>query len=541
MSSILASQRDNTIDAMNEAVADAVNRTSFDGTSLSVYDLLIGPWLTGHVDSDVFLQAIEAMQLFLYIFDIIYRVFQTLKIVQKHWSSVMASSPTIDIRAKEDLLTKIFCSSSKQSLLGSSSQFSSQINVAFQFVLYFWFYIVVLLAFISIALASIVYLYAPMYDSYIQNCVKQHQPSQIVVSARSLFSAISSSSSFVYDDVTKNSRTAEHFEAHFTSSEIINGTSDFVDDDGGGDGGTFLARNLKSMAYNYASMDGNAEITRSLTEYNAKSSNQCSSQFTSSSARYEGLLKIFKEAKFLYTDRLHQLEFLNNCVNSSKTSELFESVCGSSSSSSSYQEEDNIYTDDSLSSICPSEPYTHYPSTGRFDDKFSPFYYQSHSQLVLEESVFNCGALPTCAPSCSGPEIELIEASTSKCACLSEWMFHANVLQGLMVLLVYVLLNLSRSLSCKGIGLVYWKRLTIRQYEFVGTCRYTGETIDTGLLEEGGISSTDQRAIRGKIRELERGFVWKGIGLIMFGLLLNLPYAFCLLTIKSNIQYNPAS
>ena len=78
-------------------------------------------------------------------------------------------------------------------------------------------------------------------------------------------------------------------------------------------------------------------------------------------------------------------------------------------------------------------------------------------------------------------------------------MIHANVLQGLMVLFVYILLNFSRVVTFKGIRSLLWKHLSLRQYEFIGSCTHVGEVIDDGKILQEATSSTDQTALHKKI------------------------------------------
>jgi hypothetical protein len=46
--------------------------------------------------------------------------------------------------------------------------------------------------------------------------------------------------------------------------------------------GTFLSRNFYDLAYNYASSDGNGQLTKGIENYNSQVSEMCSNQYSSS-------------------------------------------------------------------------------------------------------------------------------------------------------------------------------------------------------------------------------------------------------------------
>lgn len=188
------------------------------------------------------------MQSFLLIFDIIYRVFRTFRIVHKHWSAVASSAPLIDIRASEDLLTRLFCSS-KQVAAKSMSQ-SASFQLVVHFLAHFWIVVVVFFAFITIALSSLLYLYLPIYQSYVDNCANGGKLETDDVS-----SEVEKSS--VPINMTRGNTSTPSTGFDF----VLNQTQP---------PGTFLARNLNSMGYNYASMTGTSRLGRGISEYNRR-------------------------------------------------------------------------------------------------------------------------------------------------------------------------------------------------------------------------------------------------------------------------------
>jgi len=55
-----------------------------------------------------------------------------------------------------------------------------------------------------------------------------------------------------------------------------------------------------------------------------------------------------------------------------------------------------------------------------------------------------------------------------------EFFLNANFLKFVISLLMYLSLNLSRMLLCKGITMVFWSYLTVPEFEYSGTCKLNG-------------------------------------------------------------------
>ena len=489
---------------LSTSVGDTVSNASatFSRSSMSAYDLFIGPWLSGNIDSSVFMSTIEAIEYFLIIFDVIYRVFQSLKVIRKHWRGVITSP--LDIRTNKNL----FCNSifGRRTNINPNSLLNNK-NVRMFCMLFYhlWFYVMALMVFMTVVLTSMIHLYVPIFDSYVTHCVHKGQ--------------VLSSSSSPTSTSRSNHSAVESFMSNITNSGEFNDATVLKYS------GTFLARNLNSMAVNYASMNGNAEITRSVSDYNVASSDACSEHFIATSTTYQEQSRVFEQARADYFDRLYRRNFIYDCVNATALSDLFSSACNRDDGSGN-MENHNL--------DCP-RPYEFYPSPNSDKDAL---YYQV-AMSTMEYNVFDCSVLPTCTLSCSGPETQIIQSESTKCACVGEWMIHANILQGLMIIFVYILLNISRVVTFKGIGNLLWKHLSLRQYEFIGSCTYHGDIIDDKEYFSADCSSSDGKTLHKMIVKMENNFHWKGVSLIAIGLLFNAPYMWALHTIRANIEYTP--
>ena len=50
----------------------------------------------------------------------------------------------------------------------------------------------------------------------------------------------------------------------------------------------------------------------------------------------------------------------------------------------------------------------------------------------------------------------------------------------------------------------------------------------------------DHCVLRKKIRDIERGFEWKGAVLMIIGVLMNMPYVILIMSIEDSIRYSPS-
>ena len=59
----------------------------------------------------------------------------------------------------------------------------------------------------------------------------------------------------------------------------------------------------------------------------------------------------------------------------------------------------------------------------------------------LDDSVFNCTRLPTCAITCEGPYQKILKQSTKESGCMIEWFIHSEWLQLTTAFLVFISLK----------------------------------------------------------------------------------------------------
>ena len=304
---------------------DDLSSAASDASSVSLFNLLVGPWLEDNLDVSWIRESLRNLQLFMVMFDYLYRAFISIKTVRKYFSKSTCQAPVIDIRERG-----LFCSSSNRNFL---PEMPPKIQVLLMWLYYTWFYVLIGLVFVFVVLYTSITTYIPLFNSYVSSCVNHD--------------TIASS-----ENVTR----------------------------------TFLSRNLNSIAFNYASMSGNREISESLGEYNFRSASHCSEQHTASSPNYLTDQRTFLDSTALHEKYIRDSDFIRGCVDYKSMDHLFATACNSSAS-------------EATSLICP-QSFRGDANALSFGD-----FYPQTERLELENSYFNCSALPVCSFTCSGPHV----------------------------------------------------------------------------------------------------------------------------------------
>jgi hypothetical protein len=103
--------------------------------------------------------------------------------------------------------------------------------------------------------------------------------------------------------------------------------------------------------------------------------------------------------------------------------------------------------------------------------------------LGLLDSRFDCAVLPSCSVSCAGPDPAILRLEVERCTCMSEWFFHAHMLQTTVAVVVFILQNISRFMVCKGLIRVFYRQLkSDDRYDYLATCNDTGKMIHKQVI-----------------------------------------------------------
>lgn len=115
-------------------------------------------------------------------------------------------------------------------------------------------------------------------------------------------------------------------------------------------------------------------------------------------------------------------------------------------------------------------------------------------QTKRVDSVFDCTSLPVCKVTCSGPNRSIIHSVCKRCSCMVEWLFNAVIFQVTGGIIVYLILNFTRVMICRGMIMVFWRSLTKEEFEVKTTCSRSGEILlQTASLWGNKESRTEER------------------------------------------------
>lgn len=192
------------------------------------------------------------------------------------------------------------------------------------------------------------------------------------------------------------------------------------------------------------------------------------------------------------------------------------------------------------------------------------------------KSSFDCTALPVCEISCGGPDAAIVNSASKSCSCMGEWLLNSLVFKTALAVCVYVILNISRVLICKGAVMVLWRSLTLQEFEVKSTYSFLGKRMvkrdflmiqkdkkannlgfsliskvntisaryEDRLEEDECISLKEtytpcEKAMDDSIKRLVKVFVIKGYFYFITGCLINALWLAVLLQAQQNISYDP--
>ena len=165
---------------------------------------------------------------------------------------------------------------------------------------------------------------------------------------------------------------------------------------------TFLMRALNSIAFNYASMDGNSELNSGISTHNQDSADACSSYSHEFQADYVAFYDSFIEYNATYWATTSDLQQLVDCVDLTLIDEYYKSqCCHYAEYREQYSECDHIASN----ATCPIDSFTG-------DVVMPPSLYTTRVPSVsdlnsslanADSALFDCSYLPACSVSCTGP------------------------------------------------------------------------------------------------------------------------------------------
>ena len=144
----------------------------------------------------------------------------------------------------------------------------------------------------------------------------------------------------------------------------------------------------------------------------------------------------------------------------------------------------------------------------------------------LDDSVFNCTRLPTCAITCEGPYQKILKHSTKESGCMIEWFIHSEWLQLTTAFFVFISLNISRIVLTAGIARICWEHLHPEKLKFISTCTLAGKVLPSDDKKESSQIEDDnlydiEKSIKSRISSARAQFKLSGYVMIFFALCIN--------------------
>ena len=171
----------------------------------------------------------------------------------------------------------------------------------------------------------------------------------------------------------------------------------------------------------------------------------------------------------------------------------------------------------------------------------------------LTPSAWDCEALSPCTSTCDGPDEQSLFRGASHCACLGEWRVHGVVVQAAFAVFIFISINASRVLLCRGIFTILWRKLKSERLAVAGECDHDGRLLlgdeDTAtedtVEEEVALGHAMKRdrtteVLRQRVKSLARNTVTMGWLYVAMAIALNLPWLLLLQTATDSLQYNIA-
>ena len=321
---------------------------------------------------------------------------------------------------------------------------------------------------------------------------------------------------------------------------------------------TFLTRNMNSIAFNFANMDGYGDITNGISSYNKQSAELCNSN----NRKIAVEAQVFDSSKTMINETFHtsamNVAKVKKCLNTKEIDDFYLAGC---CNTTMYQSEIQCQINTKkVNQSCPNSISNEYymPPSNYIDNPSCSFdtWNSMHRHYAnvsgnLGMDGFNCMALPICTISCDGPDKKIISTVSQACSCTSEWLLHAHIFRMMFACLIYICFNASRIMICRGILMTCWNLVNTPLFECTISCKEDGTLVSSEAqvwslnngeltpesIEEESTDSID--SIKEQVRQAITHHVHIGFVYILAGIAIHAIWASYLPFIDNNIAYRP--
>jgi len=482
-------------------------------TKLSNVDISFKSLIRPGIDFDLWFLRLNSFGDVLFLFDLIYRLYNTVRVVYKYWIAGDLTLPEVDTRstvtARRKQASAVAAASNAKKILRTPT-----IRILVEIIVHpavgFTIFVFSMWWVISIAVA----LYTPLYQEYLAGCVLAKFP-------------------------TTNSA--------------------------GSSNGTFVTSNLLSLSYNHAYQDGSTKLLEGLDRFDADRGEICASRYAPSASRYQNDVTIFASLFDTHNVTTTNMDLMKRCINVDALDAAFHDACcnveGYSSSCRAYGDASLSLSAEGANSVngttCPMNELLQPPAPflppseyilasscdvdmtmeSQEEDSSTPSSSSSSSSWLIKDSIFRCDAMPSCDVTCEGPNQALLEQTSRECGCTFEWFLHSLWLKIVLSLMVYGVTNGSRIGFVNGLSRLLWRRLHPDRFTVLTTCKVDGTLITVEHTCSGKDDSNDYEhavLIRREINRNMLRFQAKGLGMVVCAVFANITWIWALTMVNAS-------
>lgn len=254
--------------------------------------------------------------------------------------------------------------------------------------------------------------------------------------------------------------------------------------------GTFLTRNAYSIAFNYATNEGNSLRLTGIDDYEIQRAEACTAYGESSAQSEQQLRSDYNLIIGSHTRAQADVSMMRSCY-------------------------DEAYLDASFTASpvldATGEPYA-LVSTSLSE----PACAVTMSNATLEDGTFDCRKLPECEVRCDdltsnegvdGSAAEELYALARSAMCTTQHWLHSIVVRNIFVIIIWIFINIGRIILMMGVVRLSWDHLNSGYFAFLATCKHDGtHTYDPEELAE-------------KVRKMLMNMKTVGVALVIIALL----------------------
>ena len=429
---------------------------------------LIGP----DFDFDFWFLALKSFGDALFLFDLFYRIYSTLRVIYKYWDAGAVKLPKVDMRSRKKSNTNNALRTPTLRLL---------LMILFNPAMIFFLVSMTMWWLVT----SAVSVYTPLYQGYLTGCVP-----------------LTGNGTFI----TGNLLTISHNHASQDgSSKLVEGLKNFD-----AERGKSCSSRHAPSASRY---QNDVSALSSLSDAHALMSNRM------------GLMQRCVDADALDT------AFQKTCCDHEGYSSC--SVAGDHKAEGDGDSNFDGGTCPMNDLLQPPSPLL--SPIEHFIHPSCDVNLANDSSWKIEDSVFHCDALPSCDITCKGPNRPKLEQATRECGCMAEWFLHSIWLKVVLSLLVFALTNASRIGLVDGLARIWWHSLHPDEFTVTTSCERDGTIIIKRIKRKGMQSDDDVQAyIKGEIDRNMVRFQAKGLGMVACAILANVMWIYVLGNISSS-------